>query len=566
MFSITTRLSSNLNFKRKCFTCSTSKNRLNIQKNLQILCLAQLNYSKIQTTTYQQNQTYKNQQLNNQQNKNTIKKDESKKLEIQNVSDFPRIQNFIKQKSNLIEPSEVTKILSELGEFLRKLHRNKFQQIKGEKVTNLYNIIFNIFENIRIDNFKSNEVSECMWSITIGVQLWGIQHRIQNFEKIFNQLIIQSINCQFNSTFEITNVLWSLSKVFPTSTKSKNAYQTIIAQITENNNFDNNYSDIKLENQNKNNNQQMTFTIDSIVALFESMAIMKFENRIQISYFISIASQLVSDMDSRSVLKFLTAVKQIRYYDQELMSKIENLIINKQWSFAIEKLADVASVFAELGLGDEQVFRVIVQDWFIVKYEGQDLSKIKFGELIYNLAVGHASVAHPQQMIRMVKRYHPNFQTNLINDQLAYIKMASMVCEWQSQDLMLTDRISKAATTALSQKVRGSAMFWSPFKNEVYNYLKKEIVRLKKYVPREKNQVRIDIAVEDIRTKKKVAILAYGEDQYLLNVKWKMLGSAKCQIGMLEVLGWQVVLIRESEWENEVFKLKVVDRIKQLLE
>eukprot|EP01025_Chloroclados_australasicus_P007096 TRINITY_DN1226_c0_g1_i1.p1 TRINITY_DN1226_c0_g1~~TRINITY_DN1226_c0_g1_i1.p1 ORF type:complete len:584 (-),score=49.45 TRINITY_DN1226_c0_g1_i1:381-2132(-) len=479
--------------------------------------------------------------------------------------DFSRLMNNFKQlekekQLHLLSIPQITFLMSQLGEYLIQNKRNRRKIFNEDEIVQIYTYLNTIFLDSYgvIYQLNNNQISECLWSFAIGVKLWNIQNHVQYFDKVYQQLVEQSLKMlkkqklkKFNG-YQITNLIWSFANIFPTMKISVSAFEQFIKIAQEYN--------------------PKQISPDAIIAIFESIAIFKdLSYQFQKQPFFQIAIDLIYQFDEKQILKLILATKNIRYNDSNFMNKFENQVIKKQWSFKLEKMTEVFSVFAEFGVINDEVFRVFIQDIFVMKYQGQNIQKLRLGEMLRNLAMAHAPVQLCMQLIRTVKRYNSNFQNDLDQSQLAYLQQAEFIFKSQKQDLLLSDRVKKVASEALKFQNQKESLKFTKFQNEVFNELKQNILHLKKGMLRADNQFRIHISVVNITKKTKAAILPMGEEDYYsyfnyLQMDKKMMGSRASFVKVLESFGWKVIVVREEDWGQEGYAYEISKQVYQILQ
>ena len=340
--------------------------------------------------------------------------------------------------------------------------------------------------------------------------------------------------------------------------------------------------DFRLWNQDKNDFIRSFYNrINSLITHFNSqelantiwaMATLKVNHSQLISMIANESIQKISQFNCQELVNTIWALATLKVNHPQLTHLISSKIVNKISQFNPQDLANTIWVLATLKLNDSQLINIISQECIkkISQFSCQNLANTIWA--LATLKVNHSQLTHLiasesihkisqfsrqdlantiwalatlnsyhselfSRIASLVKKHLANFNKTNIR-QIYYVYLVAKYI-WKIDDIddLLPLNVIKPFFNLQKIEVNPSKL-----QKEVFQFVSQQINCQNEFITEE--FLSIDIAIQESR----IAIEVNGPYHYLSDKSLD--GSSNSKYRLLEQLGWEVIVISYSKWDE----------------
>eukprot|EP01026_Neomeris_dumetosa_P032284 TRINITY_DN2559_c0_g1_i5.p1 TRINITY_DN2559_c0_g1~~TRINITY_DN2559_c0_g1_i5.p1 ORF type:complete len:497 (+),score=42.70 TRINITY_DN2559_c0_g1_i5:1-1491(+) len=294
------------------------------------------------------------------------------------------------QEENIMDFINVSTAAKTIGHIVQTPKRIRGRQ-RRIAVAQIQNLLYELIDR-HLESMDKQAVSNCLWCFGQLSQNFRIDTSDAKFIQVYEKLCKKS--SQYKNYFnaqEIANCLWSFAKLDQLSKISyKYSFQMLIIPAQ--------------------NIPQEGYRAQEIASILWSCGVFQFNDLNAIEQFVACSKCTFDQMDAQGISNFLWGLKELRYYDSDILEAAENALVNKEFEFLREEIAGIASCFAEFGLKNrEQILNILIDQFIKTKFRSVNDDSQGFAHLIYCMTILQCPEKRTQYVVgRYLKEFRKN--------------------------------------------------------------------------------------------------------------------------------------------------------------
>eukprot|EP01026_Neomeris_dumetosa_P004681 TRINITY_DN11258_c1_g2_i3.p2 TRINITY_DN11258_c1_g2~~TRINITY_DN11258_c1_g2_i3.p2 ORF type:complete len:257 (-),score=26.61 TRINITY_DN11258_c1_g2_i3:736-1506(-) len=252
------------------------------------------------------------------------------------------------------------------------------------------------------------------------------------------------------------------------------------------------------------------------------------------------------------------SLRKMRYMDQQFLSLVSSLIVNKKWTtFTPQNISNIMLTFADLGLKDQQVVGSLLQQFLIAR--GMNLQALS--NLIYAMAVLESPVDQIQLVVQVLQmELQAQGVEKFKREELVMLRKAQLLMD---KNITFKDEIETLAIKAAQEWVQEKIQLPNKLLSDVHDILSTIFPETQQIVVIEDGELDVHMTITGAKTSIVVQVLT--QTAFTSTTPRIMLGTAKRHLEMLENLGWKVVYISTFDWRHTFYQDEIIKRIERMV-
>eukprot|EP01025_Chloroclados_australasicus_P069125 TRINITY_DN96_c1_g1_i4.p1 TRINITY_DN96_c1_g1~~TRINITY_DN96_c1_g1_i4.p1 ORF type:complete len:513 (-),score=52.57 TRINITY_DN96_c1_g1_i4:349-1662(-) len=427
--------------------------------------------------------------------------------------------------------------------------KNEQVNVPLDTIKDSYRILTRVIsENLNSIDFFG--VSNCVWCLILGKEFLSLQEEIENYEQTLEDLFALSARLVAEAPIR----------------KSSLITLTRLAYFVAN-------------NLNVNNRKHFDVLYQKLLSvppneyvLEEFFDLIRVFNRIECTDLevLDAYIQRMRDkylMSQLFIMIFGSHAAQLRYYDQEIVSKLSKYLQSDRKltnGASLVSIAEYVAALAQRSDGREQLAQTIALK-AIQYYEEFRISDIV--EILYYTANSHCPEEEYQQLVnQFVKMAGDNFG-QFSDVQFRMLRQAQLLQSSQGVVVQFPQELSTMCVNAQSVYIDAvvNAIRQNDHLIDVFQSIQEQYQDAQFGVTVLDGEVAIPMLVEN--GEQKVVVQPVSGKDFVLNVPGRLLESKKAEYGILENLGYQVQEVISQKWyEEDDYKNQVLNELAQRLD
>eukprot|EP01026_Neomeris_dumetosa_P056435 TRINITY_DN5161_c0_g1_i6.p2 TRINITY_DN5161_c0_g1~~TRINITY_DN5161_c0_g1_i6.p2 ORF type:complete len:287 (+),score=16.75 TRINITY_DN5161_c0_g1_i6:1249-2109(+) len=263
----------------------------------------------------------------------------------------------------------------------------------------------------------------------------------------------------------------------------------------------------------------------------------------------------VRRMNHQCIANLMWSLKELRYYDKELLLTIEDLIINpkKNLKFTSQEVSNIILSFANFGLENKEGVLYVLVDQFL---RNDKWFYQEYANLIYALAILQCPVELTQRVVNIIDQDFENFTQD--KSELKQLRRAQLIYACQNIHLVLPQDLQLSSQMLIRKENQQRSNSSLRFIKRVFDFVKSRYQYCQKQV--KECEIIVDIVI--YQGNAKVALMVYTQDCFSINEPFFLLGRFSVYQSLLQWLGWKVVQVSLKNWWDGEYRQQILNEIK----
>eukprot|EP01025_Chloroclados_australasicus_P008057 TRINITY_DN12775_c2_g4_i1.p1 TRINITY_DN12775_c2_g4~~TRINITY_DN12775_c2_g4_i1.p1 ORF type:complete len:757 (-),score=66.39 TRINITY_DN12775_c2_g4_i1:388-2349(-) len=291
------------------------------------------------------------------------------------------------------------------------------------------------------------------------------------------------------------------------------------------------------------------------------------ENIQLIQYLVEKAKTCLEYFQENTLSNFLNQIVYLKYYDLELIQKIEKIILDQNSEFSDQQINVISLFFTEFGISEnpQEIIKILIKQFL----NSEEINVQCYPYFIYNLSILKCPINQIQYLIdKFLLRYEHNQFTE---NQLSQVRRADL--EYQSrldQNLIFPEKLERSCSEAHRTSVKKRQTNRDNyFKERVYYFLTQQ--KSKGNLCCEKNysasggDVGLDIVIQNVYRRQAAVFLLMRKD-FAVNDGEFVLGRTRAEMEFVErFLGFKVIAVSTAEWSKREYQKEIWGKVSQFV-
>eukprot|EP01025_Chloroclados_australasicus_P015545 TRINITY_DN1746_c0_g1_i5.p1 TRINITY_DN1746_c0_g1~~TRINITY_DN1746_c0_g1_i5.p1 ORF type:complete len:585 (-),score=48.84 TRINITY_DN1746_c0_g1_i5:61-1815(-) len=507
---------------------------------------------------YQQTQQQKLQQLQQQQRKRqSLPSQHSQQEKQYDIQQRRRYLNF--QLNKLTNADELLNALTTAKQimdyinvatgaktFAHILEHSSDQDQLNIRQNQLFGIFFILVELMimHVNSMEPQAVSNCMWSLAKASQFLGISAEDEELVNVFNLLCARSwLLLHKLKPVDFANILWAMAKL-----QFINGFQ---------------WSDFLIASTQFDVEDYKPQDVSNFLLVMALRQQYNTEiNLNAVLHFVECSKRYLHEMKSQEIANLIWSLKVLRFYDQDVIDAIEEIIIDNKLQFKNQEISIIAYSLANFGVTrkDEVVQELVNQ----IKLNSFRNSQ-QYGNIIYGLSLLNCRLEIVQDFVNFMIQEDFKFRKlEFRKEGLCQIRRASIFYGSMGQKLTLPKNICYVC----KEKQRLEIM---ERKSKNYQFLEQVFTFIQLRYPHAQKRVSIQggemvVSIKIIKGLRRVAVEPRTQASYFSNFPLQLTQISQAHLDILELLGWNVVVVQQLRWNEKGYRELILREIEEGLQ